>query len=210
MRLITSLLWFTLSMLHVTAQEGKPEKRKPINTTNINAFIDINYFNPSTLGTNYLSEGANLNGGAGLKAGYFVYDRLYVGGSLNFSSLEVTNPAIIGNGNSAAMSMTHILAGYMLNINDRLSLNADAGYGWIDYRYRLSSLSSADVFADDSGTFVIFNAGLEYRLTKDLGIMTGLAYQINSMNIETAAAIQPLFEKSEFLIFQVGLRFSIR
>lgn len=210
MRLITSILLSAFSFYSCVAQDDADKKRKPIDTDNINAFIDVSYMNLSALGTNYISEATSLNAGASFKAGIFVYDRLYIGGALGFASLSVTDVSLIGNANRATIGVSNILAGYMLNVNDRFSINADVGYGWINYTFKLNALRGTDVEADDTGNFIIFNTALEYRLTKDLGIMVGAAYQNNSMDIKTAAAIQPLFEKSEFLIFQVGLRFSIR
>ena len=187
------------------AQEDLPEK-KP-STSVPKAFLDLTFINPNARGDNYINNGASLKDGFEIELGIFVYKKIFMGGSLGFAGMDVVRPELIGNATRATFNMSQLLAGYRLNITDEISLIADAGYGWIAFRNRFGALASRDVYARDSGTFVKFNTTIDYRVAREFAFTAGVSYQYNFMNIKTAAAQQSLFNNSQFVTLQVGVRF---
>ncbi len=200
----TAFLLLISGCLH--AQEVAPKRKiRPAD-----AFIEITYAGPRATGTSYLSAATTLKGGAAIKAGYYFYDRFYLGGAAGLSGLDVTNTAIYGNAMSASISMAHLLVGYSYAFTDRFTLGADAGYGWIDFRNKFVQLDNRDVYANDSGMYFNGSLALDYKFTKDVAIIAGAAYQNNFMKIQTVPELQPLFDTAAFLQVHGGLRFYIR
>lgn len=206
MRLIISAAFLLVFSECIHAQEESAKRKiRPAD-----AFMEATYMGQSPIGTSYLSDATSFKGGAAIKVGYYFYDRFYIGGAAGLSGLDVTNKAIYGNATSASISVAHLLVGYSHGFTDRLTLSADAGYGWIDFRNKFIQLDNRDVFSNDSGTYFNGSIALDYKLTKDVAIIAGAAYQNNFMKIQTVPELQARFDTATLLNVNIGLRFYIR
>jgi hypothetical protein len=205
MKLIINLLFFMSLGCFLMAQEDLLVKK--LSTSVSKAFLDLTYINTGARGDNYINNGASLKDGFEIALGVFVYKKIFMSGSLGFAGMDVVKPELIGNATRATFNMSQLRAGYRLKITDEISLTTDAGYGWIAFRNRFRALASTDVYARDSGTFVKFNTTIDYRVVREFAFTAGVSYQYNFMNIKTAAAQQSLFNNSQFVTLQVGVRF---
>lgn len=206
MKSIISLL-FLLGASIVFAQDAYEKKYFVKETA---AFVESSFIISKAVGDNYLTEATELKNGVAFKAGYFFYDKFYAGASYHTASLGVTDKEIYGFAQRATFASTGFLAGYSYDLTERTSIKADAGFGWIRFKNRLSGEIETSLVAIDRGTFVNGNVSIDYKLTKHLAIFTGFGYQYNFMEIRTAPELQPLFENSAFIMVQAGIRFYLR
>lgn len=207
MRLITSILFFSMVSGVALAQQ-EPAKRPFVTETA--AFIEMSFNRPIAVGDNYLNAATNLESGIGFKFGFFFYDQFYAGARYHAFTLNVTNPEIYGNALRASFNSPGFLVGYSYELSERASLKGDGGFGWIRFRNELPPSFDADLIGLDRGTYVDGNLTLDYKVTKDFGFFTGVAYQYNFMEIATTTALQPLFNNSAYVTLQFGIRFYVR
>lgn len=165
-------------------------------------------FYPNSINNSFIGKATSGNIGFKLGGQLFVYNRIFVGATLDLAFLDVDNPDIAGIYDGSRITSAYLQVGYEFKLSNKLSLGTMiVPYGHADYKNFIDEDLAEQ--QNDSAKIFMYEVYLSYDLSDRLSIFVDYSYRTDRTKIKTAAEIQDDFSKIEYHNIGVGLKFTI-